>query len=693
MKKFLTFAFVLMFVMCLFAISVSAEGAQTNEYGEVTEVEGVTVPSVIDSTSKVVIEASDGTFYTFPSYYILEDNSYFTWKKNDGVNAVLGVSDGARDLRLRIVRMEIPEGIVAINTNYNGGAYAFEDATKIVEVTLPSSLTRMGGYVFNRCSKLATINGMEGFMSRVQELGELMLNGTPWGEGFDLVIPANITSVPRYCFFGTKIASVTFNEGLTVLGERAFGKCPNIESVTFPSTLTNLKNHVFESCTKLESIDVSKCTKLAEIGEYCFENSKITSFDFTPFVKTFSTLGNGVFNGCKSLTTVIGFELCDKINSVPYKMFNQCPLTEINFPKNITSIGAYAYFNHKSTLTEIRIPNDVTTIGDHAFVPSNGAASGITIYLSGKLSSITGSYNFEYWSYNVMYIPKGITSISEGMVNGTKQSGVIYYYSGVKDGFTINQKNNPALLNSVWVDYSEFDADTRDTSKNYIVYNYNHCDAFYYGYDNDADALDCTKGTTCDRCGRSGESFRPYEDHNRVESFTVSSLLESGKYVCDCTNDNCTVIDADVETKPVFTAKGYSTNPDKNAINGGYTVDLTSLALYEKFIGEITYGIVIANANTFGENPLFNSEYEVNSEKSLKVEMDKQYSNFDCEINFGANTGIDLDLVICAYVITDDGVVFVQKDTGNDVTIGDTTFKSVTLAQVIALVPAESKEN
>ena len=73
--------------------------------------------------------------------------------------------------------------------------------------------------------------------------------------------------------------------------------------------------------------------------------------------------------------------------------------------------------------------------------------------------------------------------------------------------------------------------------------------------------------------------------------------------------------------------------------------------------------------------------------------MDKQYSNFDCEINFGANTGAKLDLIITAYVITDDGVVFVQKDTGNDVEIGDTTFKSVTLAQIVALVPAESKEN
>ena len=84
---------------------------------------------------------------------------------------------------------------------------------------------------------------------------------------------------------------------------------------------------------------------------------------------------------------------------------------------------------------------------------------------------------------------------------------------------------------------------------------------------------------------------------------------------------------------------------------------------------------------------------KVNTTKAVQAEIDSQYSNFDCSISFGANTGVDLDLVICAYVITDDGVTFIQKDSGSDVTIGASTFKSVTLASVVALVPTVSKEN
>ena len=245
----------------------------------------------------------------------------------------------------------------------------------------------------------------------------------------------------------------------------------------------------------------------------------------------------------------------------------------------------------------------------------------------------------------------------------------------------------------MWVDYSEFNADTRDTSKNYIVYNYNHCDAFYYGYDNDKTALDCTKGTTCTRCGRSGADFKPYEEHDRLENFTASSVLANGKYKCECKNENCTAVNEEKDTKPVFTAKGYSTNPDRNAINGGYTVDLTSLALYERLIGELNYGIIIANANSFGGASFLDENKIVNSEKALQVEMNGEYSNFDCSINFGANTGATLSLVITAYVIEGDNVTYVQFESGTDAKIGADTFKSVTLAQVLALVPETAKED
>ncbi|MBE6624450.1 MAG: hypothetical protein E7622_02275 [Ruminococcaceae bacterium] len=156
------------------------------------------------------------------------------------------------------------------------------------------------------------------------------------------------------------------------------------------------------------------------------------------------------------------------------------------------------------------------------------------------------------------------------------------------------------------------------------------------------------------------------------------------------------------EVDPIFEAKGYSTNPDKNAINGGYSVNTELLALYESYNGAITYGVVIANANSF-TGSFFNNG-AVNTEKAIQVPITmKSYSNFDLTLSgFGANADT-LELVICAYVIDEDGnATFIQAENNYAVAIeiGGAAFTKVTLALVVAnateqpdaLVPSSDEE-
>ena len=145
-------------------------------------------------------------------------------------------------------------------------------------------------------------------------------------------------------------------------------------------------------------------------------------------------------------------------------------------------------------------------------------------------------------------------------------------------------------------------------------------------------------------------------------------------------------ITSNTEVAPIFEAKGYSTNPDKNAINGGYSVNTELLALYESYNGAITYGVVIANANSF-TGSFFNNG-AVNTTKAIQVPITmKSYSNFDLTLSgFGANAET-LELVICAYVIDEDGnATFIQAENDYAVatTIGEQSFTKVTLALVVA---------
>ena len=160
---------------------------------------------------------------------------------------------------------------------------------------------------------------------------------------------------------------------------------------------------------------------------------------------------------------------------------------------------------------------------------------------------------------------------------------------------------------------------------------------------------------------------------------------------------NCGSSQDATTVEKIFTAKGYSLSPDGMAISAGYTVNHNSLAIYEELMGATSYGIVIANADAFEGKTFFDENNKVNTEKSVQVDIDRQYSVFDCALYFDTTSNSTLKLVICAYVIGSDGSAgFVQHTTGESVeqgAIAGGSFKFVTLDIVVALQPATTKED
>lgn len=153
---------------------------------------------------------------------------------------------------------------------------------------------------------------------------------------------------------------------------------------------------------------------------------------------------------------------------------------------------------------------------------------------------------------------------------------------------------------------------------------------------------------------------------------------------------NCKSVGASTSVEKVFTTKGYSISPSGTAIDGGYGVNQKSLALYESVVGEVKYGIVIANADIFGGKSFFDENNKVNTEWAVQVEIDAQYSIFSCSIDFGTTSNSSLNLVICAYAVDSTGASFVQHSTGEAVAsskIAGGAFKSITL-DMIATEPA-----
>ncbi|MBQ8737959.1 MAG: leucine-rich repeat protein [Clostridia bacterium] len=428
-----------------------------------------------------------------------------------------------------------------------------------------------------------------------------------------------------------------------------------IQYMYYPATLKDCPEF-FKQKTALRLVDMSVCTNL--VGGFG---------------------GTQNFRDCINLHTVrlpIGPSYTFEGGN-NYK-FKSTAISSIIIPEAVTSLGTDNFYSC-AKLESIYILGNNTGLGKRNF---SGCTSLENLYFLGDSPSITAT---EFKENFVECVDEGKTYTFDGI-------GKYFYFVSTDLNYLTEVKEAVGAVSIV--SYNDYKANPSNyTEGRYVIYGANICEILYNN-EHDLEEVDsCLKERACERTNCDYVLVPEYSEHKMAEALTfVNGITAEGIYYAECQNDGCAV-KTEETVKPVFTAKGYSTNTDKNAINGGYEVNLTSLALYERLISTLKYGIVIANASSFGEKTFLDQDNKVNSDKALQVEMEKQYSSFDCSINFGTNTTMDLDLVICAYVIEGDTVTYIQSSTGDDVTIGGESFKSITLAQVVALVPAESKEN
>ena len=460
------------------------------------------------------------------------------------------------------------------------------------------------------------------------------------------------------------------------------------------------KNSQERLCDKWADLYFSSSRFLKRQVVYRLKLSQLVQVGIAPvlslFVAYFDALNTATGKGY-DVTSIVCIEIPEgtlRVSNTYSKTSTWTNLMYVKAPSTLV-YQQYTSYNACSNLKVLDYSKASITNLDQEFITNNSSIE--VVYYPASVQKI-GKWSLHGTSKrSSVYVPASLQS-AESMISDATGSGkfVFFYTGSIDEGtgktplYTILGKTNVKEI--AW-DSSKEDSYYIEQAKSdciYIVYDYNHCKAFNNNVHDYKGTGSCIDGVKCEICNK---TIAGTSGHQMAETLTFANgITAEGIHIEACQNDGCTV-KTEETVNAVFTAKGYSTNDDKNAINGGYEVNPTSLALYERLIGELKYGIIIANANAFGEKTFLDENNKVNSDKALQVEMDKQYASFDCSINFGTNTDIDLDLVICAYVIEGDTVTYIQSSTGEDTTIGGESFKSVTLSQVVALAPAEIKEN
>lgn len=203
------------------------------------------------------------------------------------------------------------------------GSYAFENCSGFTNtLILPDNLTTLGEYAFAGCGgfsgSLTIPNGVKElgratFLNCSGMRGSLILpnhiilkNNNTFGItygifsgcGFtgELILPENITFIPRACFFGCLFSSIKeFPESLMEIEDHAFANCSRLSGILeFPESLISIGESAFGGCTTLEGVVLPSELGVIKSRTFanCFYINKIICKAIEP-----PTILSGAFDG------------------------------------------------------------------------------------------------------------------------------------------------------------------------------------------------------------------------------------------------------------------------------------------------------------------------------------------------------------------------------------------------------------
>ena len=202
---------------------------------------------------------------------------------------------------------EIPDRAFNISEDWDNET----GKNSLAQVRLPQGTYRIGYRAFAGCANLVEVN--------FEELTQL-----------------NDISGWAFARTGLRRADLSHTV-ITGLGDYQFRRASKLEYVALPNTITYLGN-VFQENSVLTEIDLSNCTKLADIGD--------------------------AFTGDRKLEKVV---LPEGLKNLNYT-FNECnALTSVNFPKSLEIIGDGTFYNTKIKSADLRPLTKLQRIGGSSF--------------------------------------------------------------------------------------------------------------------------------------------------------------------------------------------------------------------------------------------------------------------------------------------------------------------------------------
>ena len=248
----------------------------------------------------------------------------------------------------------------SVYVTYPGNGYFYEGFTMPTgALTIPSSVSNGSRTYSVRGIDIGAFYGCTGLTS--------------------VTIPNSVTSIGGIVFYDcTGLTSVTIPNSVTSIGNYAFRGCIGLTSITIPNSVISIGKGAISYCTGLTSVVVSAGNSHYDSRDNCnaiietATNTLIAGCKNTVIPTTVTNIGQEAFYGINNLTSI---SIPNSVTCIGESAFDDCTgLTSVTISNSVTSIGELA-FSLCTSLTSITIPNSVASISSYAFSGCTGLTS------------------------------------------------------------------------------------------------------------------------------------------------------------------------------------------------------------------------------------------------------------------------------------------------------------------------------
>lgn len=440
--------------------------------GEKLLEEGTDYESTYDSSEKVFVKGVGN--YGGSRIILLKTSEKcgenLQWKVQDKVLTIYGTGDMSWDTdeapwsEQNISSVVVEEGVTSIAEN------AFQGKI-ISQISLPSTLKKIGSSAFAECADLESITLPDGLTS----IGASAFRDCE--KLTSIEIPDSVVSIDRAAFWGCeKLSSIKLSKNLKCIEGSLLEDCKSLTSVEIPDGVTSIEGSVFEGCQALTTVKIPKTvTSIGfEAFRYCdnLVNIEIPEGVTTIKGRTFfgctelknlvlpdglEQIGECAFCGCDSLSAI---EIPAKVSSIdPYRTFDAKNLTVINVAvenKSYSSVDGVLFNKDQSELiaypagkkgTSYTVPKSVRKIGSYAFSADSMLEK---VKLQEGVESIGDHSFYDSKKLNAISIPKSVKEIADyAFSEGNLDVGDVYYAGSKEDWAKIQiGKENEELTDS-----------------------------------------------------------------------------------------------------------------------------------------------------------------------------------------------------------------------------------------------------